>query len=494
MSHIFISYRRADSDAIAGRIRDRLASYYGDNMIFMDIDNIPFGLDFRERTQSALLQGDILLVIIGPKWVGRRKDGNTRINDEADPVRIEVETALQKGIRVVPVLVAAASMPNAAALPNSLKELSFRNAAEIDAGRDFHHHMERLIHSLDTILEESAPSPGSPREPPMTGLAIGAIDASTIVQLPDPGRNRISPADRTHAHRRNWLVIGVGAGLCVGIFAGSWYYLKIAPDFQQHAQQNAMQSPAGLRPSPSPSPGQPDSARIAIQKLANEISYTDPRNDRSVISSLVDMAMASKNAEERENIVAVLKDKLIHEPNIRQDPPSRTVRRSLLEGIIKIRNLDIGREFSRDSLSKMDLVAVDLQNVKAQGVNFAGAFLLRSDFRKANLRGARFTSSSLRLVNFENADISGAAFDDADWFNAVGLTTKQLQGVAPSRLALCPTTAEGTYSKDKFIEFANSHYLFKYPTWSESEQQISNKAWSEYMQPGGPCDLVKNSQ
>jgi hypothetical protein len=156
MAKIILSYRRADSDAIAGRIRDKLASHYGDNSVFMDIDSIPFGFDFREHVKTALLENDILIAVIGPKWIGPNTDNRTRINEETDPVRIEVETALKRDSPVVPVLVGGASMPSPTELPDSLKDLAFRNAAQIDAGRDFHQHMERLIRSMDRILELKA--------------------------------------------------------------------------------------------------------------------------------------------------------------------------------------------------------------------------------------------------------------------------------------------------------------------------------------------------
>src|SRR5438105_2184501 len=68
MAKIVISYRRSDSDAIAGRIRDRLASHFGEDSLFMDIDNIPFGTDFRQHIKSALLSSDVVIVVVGPKW------------------------------------------------------------------------------------------------------------------------------------------------------------------------------------------------------------------------------------------------------------------------------------------------------------------------------------------------------------------------------------------------------------------------------------------
>jgi tetratricopeptide (TPR) repeat protein len=161
MPKIVISYRRADSGVITGRIRDRLAQHYGDDCIFMDIDNIPFGMDFRRNIADALSKNDLLLAVIGPDWLGRGSSGPTlglvsgpaRIDDQDDPVRIELETALQRGIPTIPVLVGGAGMPKAEDLPDTLKRLSFHNAAEVDSARDFHSHMDRLIRSIDAATQ-----------------------------------------------------------------------------------------------------------------------------------------------------------------------------------------------------------------------------------------------------------------------------------------------------------------------------------------------------
>ena len=60
---------------MAGRIRDRLADRYGDEAIFIDIDNIPFGKDFRVHISEAIVQSDILSVIVGQRWVGAGRGG-----------------------------------------------------------------------------------------------------------------------------------------------------------------------------------------------------------------------------------------------------------------------------------------------------------------------------------------------------------------------------------------------------------------------------------
>src|SRR5262249_61639252 len=97
MSRIVISYRRADSAAIAGRIFDRLSSHYGGESVFMDIDNIPFGTDFREHIRKIVSDSDILLAIVGSDWQGKTADGGSRIGNDADLVRVEIETALRQG-------------------------------------------------------------------------------------------------------------------------------------------------------------------------------------------------------------------------------------------------------------------------------------------------------------------------------------------------------------------------------------------------------------
>jgi hypothetical protein len=119
---IILSYRRTDSAAIAGRIRHRLAGHFGEEAVFMDIDNIPFGIDFRESINEALLGCDLVLAIIGPGWLGLQKDGSRRIDQESDSVRIEIETAIRRDTNVIPVLVQGAEMPSPTTLPESIKQ------------------------------------------------------------------------------------------------------------------------------------------------------------------------------------------------------------------------------------------------------------------------------------------------------------------------------------------------------------------------------------
>jgi formylglycine-generating enzyme required for sulfatase activity len=152
MAKIAISYRRTDSD-VTGRIFDRFVQRYGKDSVFRDIDNIPFGIDFRKVVNDALAGTDVLIAIVGPNWRGTRKRGSARINNANDLVRIEVETALQRNIPVIPALVGGAIMPKPSDLPDGLRDFSFRNAANIDSGRNFDTDIERLMRSMDRLLE-----------------------------------------------------------------------------------------------------------------------------------------------------------------------------------------------------------------------------------------------------------------------------------------------------------------------------------------------------
>lgn len=179
MPRIALSYRRADSAAISGRIFDRLSAHYGPGSVFMDIDEIPFGIDFRDHVVDVLSRCDAVVAVIGPAWTGGLAMPD-RIREAADPVRLEIETALARGVPLIPVLVDGAVMPNPAHLPATLEPLAFRNACEIASGRDFHAHVDRLVRALDRVLAPvattasvafaapapAASSPGTPRPAP----------------------------------------------------------------------------------------------------------------------------------------------------------------------------------------------------------------------------------------------------------------------------------------------------------------------------------------
>jgi len=166
MPKIFISYRRADSTTISGRIYDRLIAAFGKENVFKDVDNIPFGSDFRGVLAEAVSDCDVLLAVIGQKWLTVTDEGgNRRLDNPADFVRIEIETGLSRDrCLVIPVLVDNAAMPRADLMPINLRELTFKNATHVRDDPDFHPDVTRIIKSLESRFG-SAPTQPSEQKP-----------------------------------------------------------------------------------------------------------------------------------------------------------------------------------------------------------------------------------------------------------------------------------------------------------------------------------------
>src|SRR5271165_1597256 len=153
---IFISYRREDSSAWAGRLSDRLSTHFPSNQIFMDVDTIEPGIDFVEAIEESVGSCDVLIAVIGTRWLNSSNPaGNRRLEIPEDSVRVEVATALKRGIRVIPVLVEGATMPDAGDLPDDLKALVHRNAIQLSHDR-FRTDSERLESTLKGVLEKAA--------------------------------------------------------------------------------------------------------------------------------------------------------------------------------------------------------------------------------------------------------------------------------------------------------------------------------------------------
>jgi hypothetical protein len=166
---IAISYRRQDSSPVAGRLYDRLQAEFGKGSVFMDFDSIPYGVDFREHIKQTLKRAKVVVAIIGPEWTGGKELSNRRIDDPTDFVRLEVASALETGIPIIPVLINNTPMPDAQSLPPELEGLAFRNGLALDSGIDFHHHADRLIAGIHRVIdppEDETPAAAAAQPPP----------------------------------------------------------------------------------------------------------------------------------------------------------------------------------------------------------------------------------------------------------------------------------------------------------------------------------------
>jgi hypothetical protein len=162
---IFLSYRRQDQH-VAGRIADGLIMRFGRERVFLDVENIEPGADFIAAITDAVSRCAVLIAVIGPQWVTMKdRTGQRRkLDDPQDFVVLEIKTALERGIRVIPVLVDDAVMPLAEELPESLRDLLRRQAVEVEhAG--FHSDLQRVLAAIDAVLRSATPIPDRARLP-----------------------------------------------------------------------------------------------------------------------------------------------------------------------------------------------------------------------------------------------------------------------------------------------------------------------------------------
>jgi SH3-like domain-containing protein len=182
MPKIIISYRRADTQDITMRVRDRLRKRYGAKSVFTDIDSIPIGSDFLRYIDSEIATADALLAIVGPRWLRTDRNDSSNLDDETDYVRLEVEAALKQNVKVAPILVGGARMPRTAELPAAIKEFAKLNAAPVDSGINFENDLDRLIASLDEHFEVRSSSHADVRSPSNKSsiqTQLGASDEAT---------------------------------------------------------------------------------------------------------------------------------------------------------------------------------------------------------------------------------------------------------------------------------------------------------------------------
>lgn len=168
---IFINYRREDSQADARSIYQRLQRTFGSRQLFMDVDTIEKGRDFREVLHDSLAECQLMLVIVGRSWLGARNEkGARRLDDPNDFVRMEIAAALKRNIPVIPVRVGGALMPPEAELPGNLKALAMRQSA-IVTHENFPHDMDGLERDIRKIVKR--PSPWKLIVPGLAVLAAG---------------------------------------------------------------------------------------------------------------------------------------------------------------------------------------------------------------------------------------------------------------------------------------------------------------------------------
>jgi TIR domain len=208
---IFISYRREETAYAAGWLFAQLADHFGDGQVFKDVDSIQLGDDFVEVITRAVGSCDVLLALIGAQWLTVTDEhGRRRLDDPDDFVRLEIEAALTRNVRVIPILVEGTRMPRADELPDSLVRLVRRHALELSPAR-FDFDTGRLLKVLDRTLAEvrAAQEDAATTELP---------EASARREQPEPGPTPSAPPPAPAVPPRGWsprvrILAGAGVGV-----------------------------------------------------------------------------------------------------------------------------------------------------------------------------------------------------------------------------------------------------------------------------------------
>lgn len=149
---IFICYRREDSADVVGRVYDRLIQRFGREAVFKDVDSVPLGTNFKEHVSRTIAQCSVLVVFVGRSWLAATgKDGVPRLSQTTDFVRIEVESAIRRGVPIIPVLVHGATMPAESELPPEIGQFAYFNGLSVRADPDFQHDVATLISGIEGV-------------------------------------------------------------------------------------------------------------------------------------------------------------------------------------------------------------------------------------------------------------------------------------------------------------------------------------------------------
>jgi hypothetical protein len=182
---IFISYRHDETAYLAQWLFARLTECVGSGRVFKDVNTLIPGDKYPKLINQAVASCDVLLALIGEHWLTVTDENRKRrLEDPKDWVRLEIEAALARKIRVIPILADKARMPRADELPASLVDLAYRHAQELNSVR-LDYDTSQLLNALNIIPTEPrtaqpglAPSPVLLRKRPETRYRVELISRS----------------------------------------------------------------------------------------------------------------------------------------------------------------------------------------------------------------------------------------------------------------------------------------------------------------------------
>lgn len=208
-SRLFISYRRSDAERTARALCEALRARFGAERVFFDTSDIPFGEDFQRLVRERIDASDVVIAVIGPRWLRVTNDKGRRLAQADDPVRFELVTALQSNKRIVPLRVDGAGAPAADELPEPLRQLALLNMPELRAASfdiDINELMRQLLglprHDVGRAARWAGAAKGGPLAIVLLAAAVLAASFTGLFDLLG-----------LHTRSQRWL-------LCAGEYRG----------------------------------------------------------------------------------------------------------------------------------------------------------------------------------------------------------------------------------------------------------------------------------
>ena len=410
MGGIFINYRRGETAGEARALFSELSAKLGADSVFMDVDNIAPGRDFRQVLQERLASVDVMLTLIGKDWM-RATDaaGRRRLDDTNDFVRREIRDALERNISVTPVLLQGAQMPAESDLPEDIRDLAYRNAFELSHTR-WSSDIQELVKRLGLLKREPT---DAERSQPASLLEPAAARAAS------------SPVAVGGTSHRGWVgPLAIGMSVLVVAIGGFLYYqhaeeervklLLAQAEADKRQAQTEAQLAAAKAEAASAAGAQAQRERERLEREAKELAAEQAAKDRALAEQLAKQQAAEQAAKER-----VAAEQLAKQRAAEQAAKERAA----AEQLAKQRAVE---QAAKEQIAQ-DKAASD-QAVREQRARLADQ---ERDRRMAEMRQGKF-SGSLTVSLGDYATIQSIAPAELTVKTVMGACDKWSQQVLPN--------------------------------------------------------------
>jgi hypothetical protein len=383
---VFVSYRRDDVPDATDRLTDSLREQLGPEQVFVDVDNIEIGADFAEIIGDWVARCDVLLAVIGRSWLEVTDgEGRPRIEDPDDYVRLEIEAALHRDVRVVPVLIHGATLPRHTELPETLVPLLQRNALELTR-KYWSLDVDELVGALEKLAQEKA----------QQTAATDAVKEQAEREAAAREEMERATAAREDAERDA---------------AAKQAAERQAADEREALRAAKQDVPSQSAPSLQPGlqPGREGSSRGYRERRTLLLGGAAATSVAVIVGVIILASGSSKVSPPARSA---------QQPHVAQSQTRMTVAECTMVAA-QCTNADLsGENFHGATLPQVDLDGSNLSHVDLSHSQLAQVSMKGANLRDANLAGATLSQVDLSDANLCGTNLTGAKLQQTDTTNA----------------------------------------------------------------------------